>query len=319
MARPLRIQYPGAWYHVMNRGGGRRQVFQNDHDYLAFLTLLNEASQMWKMEVHAYCLMPNHYHLLLHTPLANLSRMMRHINGVYTQRFNLRWQRDAHLFRGRYKAILVEDEGYLDELTRYIHLNPVKAKLVEVPEQYRWSSYPYYLGRGGRPDCLITETILARHGRRVNKARREWVAFTFEGVPEKLERLLDSARWPAVFSSALFRTWVETNFIPDRRDREIIYPVRAAPRLTLAQLCMILSSVADLPWNEIKRGQGPAAALWRKLAVLAMRRELGLSWAVGGIHPSQISRLVHRERPALVRGQHWLQLVTECRSAKVKT
>lgn len=324
MARLLRIQYAGAWYHVMNRGGERRQVFRDDRDYRAFVTLLNETSQMWQVEVHAYCLMPNHYHLLLHTPLANLSRVMRHLNGVYTQRFNGRWQRDSHLFRGRYKALLVEDEGYLSEVVRYIHLNPVKGGLVEAPDRYRWSSYPYYLGRGDKPACLRTACILQRYARRLNKARRELVAFTASGVPEKLQEALDGRRWPAVLSSEAFRMWVEDNFVPERRDREVVYAVPARPRLTLTQLTAVVSRLAGVPWSVITAGRETEARDWRKLAILAMRRELGLTYvkisrAIGRIHPSQISRLVHHERPGFEKDERWLRLVAECESAKVKT
>ena len=121
MSRPLRIEYPGAWYHVMNRGRRGESVFRREKDYLTFIELLKETVEMWNLRVGAYCLMPNHYHLLIQTPDANLSRCMRHINGVYTQRFNRNHLLDGQLFRGRYKAILVDADSYLLELLRYIH------------------------------------------------------------------------------------------------------------------------------------------------------------------------------------------------------
>ena len=134
MARPLRIEFPGAWHHAMNRGNARQTIFLDKGDYRAFLDLLDECSSMWGLECHAYCLMPNHYHLLLSTPSGNLSRAMRHLDGVYTQRFNRRHDRDGHLFRGRYKAILVDADSYLLQVARYIHLNPIKARLVQDPQ-----------------------------------------------------------------------------------------------------------------------------------------------------------------------------------------
>ena len=131
MARPLRIEYPGAWYHVMNRGVDRQPIFLHDAHRESFLSLLSDISRSYQVEIHAYCLMNNHYHLLVRTPLGNISRAMRHLNGVYTQRFNSMEKRDGSLFRGRFKAILVEADEYLLRLSRYIHLNPVAAKLVK--------------------------------------------------------------------------------------------------------------------------------------------------------------------------------------------
>ncbi len=131
MSRPLRIEYPDAWYHVMNRGRRGESIFRKKEDYLTFITLLQEAGDMWNLRVWAYSLMPNHYHLLIQTPNANLSRCMRHINGVYTQRFNRSHHLDGQLFRGRYKAIFVEGDSYLLELLRYIHRNPLETGLIE--------------------------------------------------------------------------------------------------------------------------------------------------------------------------------------------
>ena len=127
MARPLRIEYPGAWYHAMNRGASGRAIFQSDRDRHAFLALFGDIAATFGVEVHAYCLMGNHYHLLLRTPRGNLSRALRHLNGVYTQRYNRTHGTDGPLFRGRFKAVLVDADTYLAALSRYIHLNPVTA------------------------------------------------------------------------------------------------------------------------------------------------------------------------------------------------
>ena len=138
MSRPLRLEFPGAWYHVMNRGLARQTVFHDSDCYGAFLDGLADANDRFNLKIHAYCLMGNHYHLLVHTPLGNLSRAMRHINGVYTQRYNRMLGRDGPLFRGRYKAILVDADRYLLSVSRYIHRNsiemrkPLVAELIEV-------------------------------------------------------------------------------------------------------------------------------------------------------------------------------------------
>ncbi len=145
MSRPLRIEYPDAWYHVMNRGRRSEEIFFSETDRMEFLTVMQEAVNLWNLRVSSYCLMPNHYHLLVQTPAGNLSRCMRHINGVYTQRFNRKHNKDGQLFRGRYKAILVDSDNYLLEVLRYIHRNPLKAGLVRNLDEFPWSSHRAYL------------------------------------------------------------------------------------------------------------------------------------------------------------------------------
>src|SRR5207247_381934 len=141
MARPLRLSYPGALYHVTARGNARQAIYTDDADRQMFLLVLEDVETRYHWLCHAYCLMDNHYHLLLETPQGNLSAGMRQVNGVYTQRFNRRHGRVGHIFQGRFKAILVERESYLLELCRYLVLNPVRAGIVRQPERYRWSSY----------------------------------------------------------------------------------------------------------------------------------------------------------------------------------
>lgn len=160
MPRPLRINYPNAWYHVMNRGAGRQKIFKNSMHRVMFLNLLKECHLMFNVTISAYCLMDNHYHLLLSTPEANLPRAMRHLNGIYTQLFNRSQRRDGSLFRGRYKAKLIDDDCYQLIVSRYIHLNPVDASLVSHPGDYKWSSYRAYIGLESTPDWLSSDIIL---------------------------------------------------------------------------------------------------------------------------------------------------------------
>jgi len=160
MPRPLRIEYAGAWYHVMNRGAGCQIIYKTPEHRNQFLSLLAEARKLFDLEIHGYCLMGNHYHLLLRTPKANLSRAMRHINGVYTQRYNRLEETDGPLFRGRYKAVLIDSDSYLLQVSRYIHLNPVEAKIAKKPEAYPWSSYRAFTGLQSIPDWLETQAVL---------------------------------------------------------------------------------------------------------------------------------------------------------------
>ena len=161
MARPLRIEFPGALDHVTSRGNERRAIFRSDRDRRTFLTLLEQAATRFGWSVTAYVLMTNHFHLVIQTPEPNLSRGMQWLNGTYAARFNQRHQRAGHLFQGRFHAFLVEKEAYFAELLRYVVLNPVRAKMVERPEDYRWSSYRATAGLEAAPPWLDVASALA--------------------------------------------------------------------------------------------------------------------------------------------------------------
>jgi REP element-mobilizing transposase RayT len=182
MARKLRVQYPGAIYHVMNRGDRREPIFQDEADHKLFLQTLGEACQKTGWQVHAWCLMSNHFHLVIETPQANLVAGMKWLLGTYTGRFNRRHKLFGHLFSGRYKALIVDGSGtgYLKTVCDYAHLNPLRAKLLG-PEQklssYRWSSLRYYmLPRRKRPAWLRVARLLGEHGipRDSQTGRREF-------------------------------------------------------------------------------------------------------------------------------------------------
>jgi REP element-mobilizing transposase RayT len=181
MARPLRIEYPGAVYHVTSRGNARQDIVADDRDRTQFFALLAHVIDRYGWLCHAYCLMDNHYHLLLETPQANLSQGMRQLNGRYTQAFNRRHRRVGHLFQGRFTAILVEKEAHLLELCRYVVLNPVRAKLVPHPRQWAWSSYRGTVGDLTGPEWLATDWILAQFGKRQREAQRRYREFVTEG------------------------------------------------------------------------------------------------------------------------------------------
>ena len=172
MGRPLRIEFPGAYYHVTSRGNERKDVFKSQKDREQFLSYLESSANRYEAVIHAYCLMSNHYHLLLETPSGNLSKIMQHINGAYTNYFNMKRKRSGHLFQGRYKAIVIEADEYAQELSRYIHLNPVRANMVAKPEEYRWSSYLDYVGERKRPEWLERSFVLEKFGKGEDRFRK---------------------------------------------------------------------------------------------------------------------------------------------------
>ncbi len=172
MSRPLRLEYAGAFYHAFSRGNARGTVFHKPADFEAFLDLLGETCLRFDWHCHAHCLMLNHYHLLIETRAPTLSVGMRHLNGVFTQRHNRRHKRVGHVFQGRFKALLVQDERYLLELARYIVLNPVRAKLVMRPTDWRWSSHDWLTGRRQAPPWADPSAVWARLASNAGAASR---------------------------------------------------------------------------------------------------------------------------------------------------
>jgi REP element-mobilizing transposase RayT len=182
MARPLRIEFPGAVYHVTSRGNARQAIFIDDEDRGGFLDVLSMVVERFNWLCHSYCLMENHYHLLIETPDGNLSKGMRELNGVYTQGFNQRYRRVGHLFQGRYKAIIVEKDDHLLSLCRYVVLNPERAGLIKRPEQWRWSSYRATAGWTKRASFLTVDWVLSQFGGQKRLAIEKYKRFVMEGV-----------------------------------------------------------------------------------------------------------------------------------------
>jgi REP element-mobilizing transposase RayT len=181
MARPLRLEYEGAVYHITSRGNARQDIFLVDPDRELFLQILADTAERFGWICHAYCLMTNHYHLLVETPKANLSRGMRHLNGVYTQAFNRRHLRTGHVLQGRFKAIVVEKESHLLELARYIVVNPVRAKMVRSAKDWPWSSYRATAALVDAPPFLTTDWILDQFHRDRRHATSIYRRYVKEG------------------------------------------------------------------------------------------------------------------------------------------
>ena len=181
MARPLRLEFAGALYHVTSRGDRRENIYENTKDRLSFLEVLGNVCDECNWVCHAYCLMDNHYHLIIETPDANLSRGMRQLNGIYSQRFNRAHNRVGHCFQGRYKAIHVDKESYLLELARYVVLNPVRAEMVRTADEWPWSSYHTTIGKTKAIEWLQTDWLLASFGATKKVAIESYKRFVSEG------------------------------------------------------------------------------------------------------------------------------------------
>jgi putative transposase len=234
MSRPLRIEYAGAVYHITSRGNEKKAVYKEDVDRETFLDTLFQVSKRYNWICHAYCLMNNHYHLIIETPDGNLSAGMRQLNGVYTQTFNKRLKRVGHLFQGRYKAILIQKESHLLEVCRYVVLNPVRAKAVERPELWKWSSYQGTRGKEKPHPCLTTEWILGQFGTTRSIAVEAYQTFVQSGIRQ--ESIWKAVRAQSILGEEEFTTTL-MDYLRGKRDiPELSKIQRYADRPSLTQI-----------------------------------------------------------------------------------
>lgn len=215
MARPLRLEFENAFYHITSRGNERKDLFTDDADYDKLSSYLEHVALRYKPIVYCHCFMRNHYHLLLETPQPNLSRLMRDLNGSYTIYFNRRHKRSGHLFQGRYKAILVDKESYLLELSRYIHLNPVRAGITKFPEEYKYSSAGYFFSARKSPFWLNTELILSQFGNNKKNAREQYRKFVYQGIADEKDPL-KGVYANTILGSAGFVNQIKSDFLSKR-------------------------------------------------------------------------------------------------------
>jgi len=287
MARPLRIEFPGAVYHVTARGDRGEPIFVDDSDRRGLLGVVAQALSRFEGEMLAYCLMGNHYHFVLHTRQANLSRLMRQINGVYTQAFNRRHNKVGHVFQGRFKAILVDRDAYLLEVCRYVELNPVRARVVKAPQAWPWSSYRAHVGLEEAPPWLDTDGlhgyVLGRPVRTAAERRRaaqryaDLVAFAAD------ERLWDTALRQQIYLG-------NEEFV--ERMQALAEPQRSADRdIPKAQRYKVPSLAQWLGSCETREEALYRAHTQGALSMSAIARELGLS-------VSRVSRLIARVEQA---------------------
>ena len=212
----------------MNRGRRGEKVFSTKKDCEIFTALLKEAVELWEVRVSAYCLMSNHYHILAQTPKGNLSRFMRHLNGVYTQRYNRLHGFDGQLFRGRFKSILVEEDTYLIELMRYIHRNPLRAGMVKTLADYPWSSHHGYISSSKNWNWLHKDFILSMLSEK-RPSRKAYLQFVAREDSEELQSLSAKKKWPSMLGSEGFISWVKETFFQEKRHRQVPESNKLAP------------------------------------------------------------------------------------------
>lgn len=228
MARPLRIQYPGAVYHITCRGNERKEIFKDDKDRKIFLNALSQSAKIYNIKVFSYVLMENHFHLLIETPLGNLGEFMRHFNITYTSHYNRRHKRVGHLYQGRYKSILVDKTNYLSILSRYIHLNPVKIKTMERKSGkekiqylngYMWSSLQGYINEKMREEFIDYSMVLGEYGGNNDRGRLAYKERIYTDIAEGLE-IKDKIIGQSIIGGEEFIGWIKDKFLKKQNDRE---------------------------------------------------------------------------------------------------
>jgi putative transposase len=286
MARALRIQYPGACYHVTSRGNERKDIYKSQRDREKFLFYLESATERYGPCIYGYCLMTNHYHLLLETPEGNLSQIMRHINGAYTTYYNVKRKRSGHLFQGRYNAVLLEVDAHAKELSRYIHLNPVRAGLVEKPEDYLWSSYRAFLDKADSPQWLDRDFVLGYFGNNERSACQAYRTFVVESLGKNYESPLKNAVGN-ILGDSEFIEKITAKHLPEKEvDRNVpaIRTLKTRPRAEEI-ICKVETALPD---NE-KRARQVSIYLCHRYSGLTLRK-LGEHFKVGESAISEASR-----------------------------
>ncbi|MBN2536044.1 MAG: transposase [Spirochaetales bacterium] len=286
MSRPLRITYPGAFYQITARGNEQRPVFKSKRDKEKFLEYLKSASERYNAVIHVYCLMDNH-HLLLETPSGNLPRIMLHINGAYTNYFNVKRGRAGHLFQGRYKAILVEKDEYAKELSRYIHLNPVRAGIVDLPEDYEWSSYSVYIGKHEKPEWLCTDFIHGYFGKTKSSAEKLYKKFVNSLINTEYNTPLDEVVGSSILGRLEFINEIKEKYLKGRKSGKY-----------LPALNVLADSVSiDDIHKAVESTYSDDPGLGRNIKIYLARsytgkrlREIGDAFGIGDTAVSQVCR-----------------------------
>ncbi|CAB5079155.1 hypothetical protein D3OALGA1CA_4324 [Olavius algarvensis associated proteobacterium Delta 3] len=283
MARPWRIEFEGALYHVFSRGNESQRIFLTDADRHSFLNILGRMSERFNTDIFAFVLMDTHYHLLIRTPEANLSKSMQWFGTTYTIQFNIRHSRKGHLFQGRYKSILVENDAYLLRLSYYIHRNPMRAGLVYRLVNYRWSSYPAYAYQLNQPTWLNTEFILSQIG---EPDKHRGYRNRAQKYSDEKKSVIEEIRYGLLLGTPKFAEYIKSSFIDGKATAEIPAQTRLVkdrdPQEILNSAVSILD--CDIDGFRIARRIKKDDARKRDLLIY-------LLWQTGNYTNSEIGRL----------------------------
>ncbi len=288
MARPLRIEYEGAFYHVIARGNESKEIFKDNHDREKFLDYLKQQVMKYGVTVHSYCLMNNHYHLIIETPEGNLSKAMQFLQTSYSVYYNNRNERKGHLFQGRYKAKLVQVDVYLQQLSRYIHLNPERAKMIKNGEDYKWSSCQYYVGKKKAPGWLKVDFILDMFSKGKENAYRNYKEFIrLEQIT--YAKVLKEIRDNVILGDDKFQEMIKQEYLLGQKDNKEITGLK---KVIGNQVCPSkIKTEVDKKLQDVR--------LTRKIKIYLMRKytqkglkEIGEEF--GGVSYSAISQVYRR-------------------------
>ena len=310
LARPLRIEHVGGYYHITARGVARGTIFFDDEDREDFLQRLGEAHERWGLVIHGYALMTNHYHAEIETPEGNLSRAMQWLNHVYAAGVNRRHARVGHLFQGRFKCVLVEADTQLHRLTRYVHLNPVRAGMVDHPRDYRWSSYRAYVGRVKPPAWLDVSRTLSMFGRTRREQRRAYRQFVEEQV---VENPLTEMVFGAVLGTREFVEWAQGKLDGMAEDREVAGLMTAFRRPTLDAICDAVAAdygvdVCSMRVRGRKKNEARDVAIYLSRECSG-RKHVEVGRHFGALRPPTVSSACHRVETRMAEDKRWRRRV----------
>ena len=284
MARPLRIEFPGAVYHVTSRGNARQRIFHGERDNRKFLEILGDAIERYAWLCYAYCLMENHYHLVIETPAPNLSQGMHYLNGAYTQAHHRQHQTVGHLLQGRFKSIIVDKDHYLLELTRYVALNPVRAGIAGDPQEWPWSSYPATAGIKPAPPYLHITPILKCFDSDLDEARKRYRAFISAGIDR--ESPWKNLKSQLILGNEEFIERIKPTLTPDTQTVKL--PSREIPKMQRFALRPSLPEIFGDRKSKKKRDE----AIFESHTVHGYTQNDIADFL--GIHYTPVSRAIHR-------------------------
>ncbi|MFH1062630.1 MAG: transposase [Candidatus Omnitrophota bacterium] len=300
MARPYRLQGENCFYHITSRGDDRKRIFISDYDFEKFLEYLEKAKEKYKFKLYAYCLMSNHYHLFIETLQPNLSKIMQYLNTAYTVYYNKKRKKTGHLFQGRYKSIMVDEDSYFLELTRYIHLNPVRAKMVERPGEYKWSSYKGYLKN--KTDKYIDYDALNDYLGMDSASYKEFVSNSIN----REDSLFKEVYAGFFLGGKAFIEEKLAEFRPEIEEGDFAHKRKLRSEISIEEIIKAVGAVFKENNNEVL-GKKNSQSNLRKIAIYLARRITQLSNKEIGAHfnisDSAVGKAVHRVSELLQEDQ----------------